>query len=61
MIMLVDRALLEGMAPGTLLSWRSHRVKRVVTVLLQQKPEVCLKRSPRVTGCVPSEARQRWG
>ena len=31
-IMFADRALLEGMAaPVTLVSWRSHRVKRVVT------------------------------
>ena len=30
--MFADRALLEGMAaPVTLVSWRSHRVKRVVT------------------------------
>ena len=30
-VMFADRALLEGMAaPVTLVSWRSHRVKRVV-------------------------------
>ena len=51
-IMFADRALLEGMAaPVTLVSWRSHRVKRVV-VLLQQKPWV--------TGCVLSGARWCW-
>ena len=30
-IMFADRALLEGTAPVTLVSWKSHRVKRVVT------------------------------
>ena len=57
-IMFADRALSESMAaPVTLVSWRSHRVKRVVARLLQRKPWVCLKRSPRVIGCVPFGAR----
>ena len=58
-IMFADRALLGGMAaPVTLVSWRDLTVSNVLwPVLLQRKPRVCLKRSPRVTGCVPFGAR----
>ena len=36
-VMIADEALLEGMvAPVSLVSWRSHRVKRVVAIGLSE-------------------------
>ena len=52
-IMFADRTLLEGMAaPVTLVSWRSHRVKRVVT---SASAAEATGLSRRVTGACPLE------
>ena len=59
-IMFADMALLAGLAaPVTLVSWRPHRVKRVVATSAAEAMG-CLKRSPKVTGYVHSEVRWCW-
>ena len=52
-IMFADMALLAGLAaPVTLVSWRSHRVKRVVASASAAEAMGCLRRSPKVIVCV---------
>ena len=60
-IMFADRALLEGMAaPVTLVSWRSHRVKRVVASASAAEAMGLSEAIAQVTGCVPSGAKWCW-
>ena len=58
-IMIADRALLEGLAgPVTLVSWRSHRVKRVVaSASAAEAMGFVFGDRPKVTGCVHSDSR----
>ena len=61
-IMFADMSLLAGLAaPVTLVSWRSHHVKRVVASASAAEPWVCLRRLHRVAGYVHSGAKWCWG